>query len=97
LHADALDGLCQQLARVAFEIVSNERALLVRVPMADTDESLRILLRQDEARFFLDRENELIAVDPQESQLDRAVFLVLAEWARRRHSVEAAAQLVAKA
>jgi proteasome lid subunit RPN8/RPN11 len=98
-HADALDGLCQQLARVTFEIVTEKRCLLVRLPVADTGDNLRILLRPDETRFFLDRDSELIAIDPEETQLDRAVFLVLAELARQRHEIgtPAPVQLAGKA
>jgi proteasome lid subunit RPN8/RPN11 len=88
LHADALDGLCQQLARVVFEVLGEERSLMIRFPLADTRDGLRILLRRDEAQFFLDRDGELISIDPEEPELDRAVYLVLAELARQRHREE---------
>jgi proteasome lid subunit RPN8/RPN11 len=89
LHADALDGLCQQLAQISFEIVASEGALVARLPVADGREGVRILIHRDQAHFFLDRGNELTAIDPKESQLDRAVFLVLAELARQRRGTEA--------
>ncbi len=96
LHADALDAMCQQLAQVTFEVVADKQALLVRVPVADTGSSLRILLQHEEARFFLDQGGELSVIDPEEAQLDRAVYLVLAEMARKRRGEEAP-QLVGKA
>jgi proteasome lid subunit RPN8/RPN11 len=97
LHADVLDGLCRQLSQVVFEVVADERVLAARVPVADTGDALRIWLRGDEVRLFLDRDGELSAIDAQESQLDRAVYLVLAELARQRHQPEPRTQLVGKA
>jgi proteasome lid subunit RPN8/RPN11 len=99
-HADALDGLCQQLAQVTFEVVAPQRALLARLPIADSRDSVRILLRPQGAQFFLDRGGDLMAIDPQEPLLERAVFLVLAELARERHMdgmAQSSAQLVGKA
>src|SRR5205823_6352015 len=61
-----------------------EQALLARIPVADTRDSLRIVMHRDEARLFLDRDGDLVAIDAQKQQLDGAVFLVLAELARQR-------------
>jgi proteasome lid subunit RPN8/RPN11 len=61
-------------------------ALVARLPLPDKAGSVRILLHGEQAQFFLDREDELTEIHPEESQLDRAVFLVLAELARQRHS-----------
>jgi proteasome lid subunit RPN8/RPN11 len=96
LHADALDCLCQQLAHVTFEVAADQRALLTRMPIADSGDNLRILLRPQGAEFFLDHGGELIAIDPQEEQLDRAVFLVLAELARQRHASQTGAPLAGR-
>jgi proteasome lid subunit RPN8/RPN11 len=97
-HADALDRLCQQLAHLSFEVAGPERTLVVRFPVADTSDSVRILLHEEQAHFFLDRGNELISIDPGEPLLERAVFLVLAELARERRAEEdaEAPQLAAK-
>ena len=83
-HAQALDGLCHQLAQVTFEVNEGDQGLLARLPVADTGDSLRIVLRRDEARFFLDQGGKLLAIEPQERQVDCAVFLILAELARQR-------------
>ncbi len=96
-HAETLDGLCRQLAQVTFEVVPGERSLAFRLPVADADETLRVLLHPGGARFFLDRGGELIAIDPREPQLDRAVFLVLAELVRQRHRAEHAEPLAGRA
>jgi hypothetical protein len=79
---------------VTFEVVEDERALLARLPVLDTGDTLRILLHGDEVTFVLDKGGVLIAIDPQEPPLDRAVFLVLAELARQRLAVEPPAHLV---
>jgi proteasome lid subunit RPN8/RPN11 len=97
LHADALDGLCRQLAQISFEVVEGKPALVARVPVVTTGESLRVVLRQEEVRFYLDRGGELISIDPQEAPLDRAVLLILAELIRRRGESEARPELLGKA
>jgi len=84
-QASELDGLCRQLARVTFEVLHDERMLVACIPVADTGESLRIFMNGEEVRFFLDRGGVLISIDPQEPQLDRAVFLILAELAQQRN------------
>jgi len=70
---------------VSFEVVEKERALLARIPVWDGQDILRILLRQDTARFILDRDGTLMAIEPKEPQLETAVLLVLVELARQRH------------
>src|SRR5262249_43938161 len=92
LHADMLDGLCRQLAKVTFEVVKEKRTLVARIEVADTGAALRLFLRQEEARFYQDRGGELTAIDLPEPPLDRAVFLILAELARQRHQAEAGSQ-----
>jgi len=95
-HAEALDGLCQQLAGVSFDVLSGAQTLVMRIPLANTHDTLRIVLRLDEAQFFLDRGEELVAVDPPAGPLDQAVFLVLAELARQRHATAAEPVLAGK-
>jgi proteasome lid subunit RPN8/RPN11 len=87
-HASALDGLCRQLARVSFEVVEKEQALLARIPVWDGEDVLRILLRQDTARFILDRGGTLMAIEPKEPQLEKAVLMILAELACQRHGAD---------
>jgi hypothetical protein len=81
-HAPAIDALCEQLAKVTFEVLPAERALLVRFGLANPGDAVRVLLRDGDARFFLDQAGTLVAIDPEETQLDRALFLILAELAR---------------
>jgi proteasome lid subunit RPN8/RPN11 len=96
LHAEALDRLCNQLANVTFEVEALKQGLLARFPVAGTDDSVCILLRHEEAQVFLLRGEEPMIADPQEPLLDRAVFLVLGELARKRHATQSCSPLVGK-
>jgi proteasome lid subunit RPN8/RPN11 len=87
-HAEALDGLCRQLAQVSFEVIEKERSLLARIPVWDGPDVLRILLRQDTARFILDRGGTLMAIEPKEPLLEKAVLMILAELACQRHGAD---------
>ena len=88
-YARPLDALCEQLAKVNFEVAQDGQVLLVRFGLAGSDHTIRVLLRQDEARFFLDQGGTLVAIDPEERQLDRAIYLILAELARPPQEAEA--------
>jgi proteasome lid subunit RPN8/RPN11 len=84
VHAKPLNSLCRQLTRVHFEIVEDksDTMLVVHIPLWEAQQQLRLLLNDHEARYYIDRQSELIAVDPNEPQLLRAVFLILAELAK---------------
>jgi proteasome lid subunit RPN8/RPN11 len=81
--AIVLNRLCRQLANVRFEIVneSEQKLLCVKIPLAEKNQQLRLLLSEANARYYWDREGELLAIDPHENQPDRAVYLILAELA----------------
>ena len=82
-HADALDRLCRQQAGVTFQVVSGlyGPALAVNLALAEPGSSLRLVMERKEVRYYLVRGDELLVVDPQESQVDRGVYLLLAELA----------------
>jgi hypothetical protein len=82
-HADALDRLFRQQARVTFDVVQGPGgpALAVTIQLAEPHRALRILLEKKEVRYYLVRGDDLLAVDPHESQVDRGVYLLLAELA----------------
>jgi hypothetical protein len=84
-HAVALDALFRQLAQVKIEPAEGGRTLLVRIPAGDTGDVLRIHLSRHETAFHLERDGDISVIDPAEPQLDRAVFLILAELAGQRH------------
>jgi hypothetical protein len=82
-HAEQLDRLCRQQAGVSFQAVSGlyGPALAVNLTLAEPDSSLRLVLERKEVRYYLVRGDELLTVDPHETQVDRGVYLLLAELA----------------
>jgi hypothetical protein len=79
--AQPLERLYRQQAGLAFQIVPGQygAALAVRVKLTAPDHLLRVVLEGKEAAFYLQRGQELLAVDAPAPELDRAVYLVLAE------------------
>jgi proteasome lid subunit RPN8/RPN11 len=82
-HAERLDRLCRQLARVAFEVVPGDTGaeLHVVVPLGD-EGTLRVAIREDQVEYGLVRKDEWLVSDCCEPCVDRGVFLMLAELAR---------------
>jgi proteasome lid subunit RPN8/RPN11 len=82
-HAERLERLFRQQAGVTFGVVPEENGpwLAVNVPVADPGTGIRVLLKPKEARYFLVRNGELLAVDCLEDRVDRGVYLLLAELA----------------
>ena len=54
-------------------------ALAVNLALAEPGSSLRLILERKEVRYYVVRGDELLAVDPRETQVDRGVYLLLAE------------------
>jgi proteasome lid subunit RPN8/RPN11 len=86
-HADALERLCQQLTGVNLDIAP-ETSLAITIPLADDERRLRVLLRDGQARYYLESAGDLAAVNPDASAVDHGIYAILAELARRRHSGE---------
>src|SRR5262249_33548412 len=82
-HADALDRLYRQQAQVTFDVVRGDEGpvLAVNVKLAEPGAALRVLLDRKENRFYLVRGDQVLRVDPHETQVDRGVYLLLAELA----------------
>jgi hypothetical protein len=82
-YADQLDRLCRQQAGVTFQAVSGlyGPALAVNIALAGPGERLRLIVEDKEVRYYLVRNGDLLEVGTQESQVDRGVYLVLAELA----------------
>jgi hypothetical protein len=68
---------------VTFQVVSGlyGPALAVNLALAEPGSSLRLVMERKEVRYYLVRGDELLVVDPHESQVDRGVYLLLAELA----------------
>jgi hypothetical protein len=82
-HAEQLDRLCRQQSRVTFEVIPGSQgpALAVNILLAEPGGALRLVLEKEEVRYYLVRGGELFAVASKETQLDRGVYLLLAELA----------------
>jgi proteasome lid subunit RPN8/RPN11 len=85
VHAERIDRLYRQQTGMRFEVVSGDRepGLVLTLPLASPGEAVRVLLRAEEVRYYLEREGELMEVDHQDDYVDRGVYLLLAELAAR--------------
>lgn len=85
-HALSLDRLSRQQANVTFQTVNGkmDAALLVTVRLADADSGLRVILDKSGVQYYLVRQDHLIEVAPHEEDVERAVYLILAELAGQK-------------
>ena len=83
-HAVAVNKLCRQFAKVQLDVIDEGPAklLAVKIALAESGQQIRLLLNDREARYYWDMADELIAIDPCEPHLERAVYLILAELAK---------------
>jgi proteasome lid subunit RPN8/RPN11 len=83
-HAEPLNRLCRQLRSVHLDVVHEgpNKLLVVKIALGAAHQQLRLLLSEGQARYYWDRQGELIAVDPHEGTMERAVYLILAELAK---------------
>ena len=94
-RAESLNKLCRLFAKVQLEVINepslqlaaangggNTFLLCVKIALAEPNQQLRLLLSERHARYYLDRGSELIAIDPRELQVERAVYMILAELAK---------------
>jgi hypothetical protein len=82
-HAARLERLYRQLVGVRFEVIADEwgPGLIVVVPLVESGDAVRLVLRNKEIRYYVERGGHLLEVDPGGESVDRAVFLLLAELA----------------
>jgi proteasome lid subunit RPN8/RPN11 len=80
-YAEALNNLCRQLAKVDFDILENN-VLGVTIGLAESNQRIRVLLGESDVRYYWEKGQELLDIDPHEARLDRAVYLILAELAK---------------
>jgi len=81
--AEPLERLCRQQSGIVFDVVPGHSgsALAACLKLAEPNTGLRIILEGKEAAFYWQRGQELLSVDPPPGQLDRSVYLVLADLA----------------
>lgn len=78
-HAVRLERLIRQQKTVDLELSPDGR-LLVRVPLAETNQALRLILEEKRVQFVLERDGEWMQADlPAGTEPDRGVYLLLAE------------------
>jgi len=82
-HAEPLDRLSRQQANLTFAMIDGDYgpALAVSFPLAETRAALRLVLERKEARYYLARGEEVLAIQAPAERVDRAVYLLLAELA----------------
>jgi len=83
-HAAEIDRLMRQQQNVRLEPLEGdgEAMLAVFVPLAEPESALRVLISDAQVRYQVIRGGEILEADMQESQVDRGVYLMLAELAR---------------
>ena len=89
-HAEQLERLYRQQAGVVIQVVAgiSGPALSVRIPVIEPYDSMRVLLEGDSVRYFLDRDEDIIEVDPKKERVDHAVYRCSPNWPRRGDRVE---------
>jgi len=83
-YAEQLDRLCRQQARVTFDVIKGQHdpaALGVQVALANPGAALRLVIESKGVRYYLLRDGEPQALDTLATQVDRGVYLLLAELA----------------
>lgn len=85
VHAERIDRLYRQLAGIRFEAINDDwgPALVLNVPLAEPDESVRVMVRQKEVRYYVIRGEEVFEVQHRDEYVDRGIYLLLAELAAR--------------
>jgi proteasome lid subunit RPN8/RPN11 len=83
MHAAALDRLYRQLAGVTLESIPAERGstLALNLKLGAPGTMVRVLLDRDKVQYYLGSQEGYSAVDPKEDNLERALYLILAELA----------------
>ena len=86
-HAKPLENLCLQMARVSFHVAS--QSLHVRIGRPQPGDSILLVLAESEPTCYVQQSGELFQVDLDEPLLDRAVYLLMAELAKKREPASA--------
>jgi proteasome lid subunit RPN8/RPN11 len=80
-HAERLEALARQLNGVSFDVIDGRAkpALAARVPLADADRSIRVLMEGKEVRYLLQGRDGPMAADFHDDRVDHGIFVMLAE------------------
>jgi hypothetical protein len=79
-HAERLERLCEQQAGSRLEALSSPPGLMVTIPLMGR-ESVRVLLREEQILYLVEREGEVYEAGIDDELIDRGVYRLLAELA----------------
>ena len=84
-HAERLDRLARQQAKVRFEIVEGKRgaALAVTVALAEPGRAVRAVIEGKEVRYYYEAGGEVFQVELPDAPPDQGIYLLLAELSAR--------------
>jgi proteasome lid subunit RPN8/RPN11 len=84
-HAERIERLYRQQAGLRFEVTADEwgPGLILTLPLAESGDSLRVVVRPKGVRYYVVQEGQVFEVQHQDEHLDRGVYLLLAELAAR--------------
>jgi hypothetical protein len=84
-HAERLERVARQQARVTFEVSEGHRgaALTMRVPLAEPQQAVRVAIEGKDVRYYLESDGEVFQADLPAASPDQGLYLVLAELAGR--------------
>jgi proteasome lid subunit RPN8/RPN11 len=81
-HAERIERLMQQQANVRVEVAAGP-ALVLIIPLAGNEGSLRVVIRERETLYLLERDGKLCETNHHEDLVDRGVYLLLAQLASK--------------
>lgn len=84
-NADRLDRLYRQQADLTFDVLADRQCprLGMTIRLAEPGGAIRVLLDGTKAHYYVVGREQVFAVDPPDEQVDRSVYLLLAELARQ--------------
>jgi proteasome lid subunit RPN8/RPN11 len=84
-HARRIDRLFRQQTGVRVEVASDEwgPGLVLTVPLAERGDAIRVVIRPKEVRYYAVLGGEVLEVEHHDDQVDRGVYLLMAELASR--------------
>jgi len=84
-HADRLDRLARQQAKVRFDVVDGKQgpALSATLVLADPVKAVRVTMEGKEVRYFYESGGETFQVELPDALPDQGVYLLLAELAAK--------------
>jgi len=84
-HAERIDRLYRQQTGLRFEVTGDEwgPGLILTVPLAAGGEAIRVVVRPKGVFYYVIRGGEVLEVQHHDEQVDRGVYLLLAELASR--------------